>query len=100
MAAYVIVSYDITDPEGYQAYVPGVIPLLAKHGGEVLVAAQDATVLEGAPRTTEVVLRFADEATALAWYNDPAYVEVRKIRLAASANTRMVVAKAFAPPGQ
>jgi len=65
----------------------------------VLVAAHDATVLEGEPRSSEVVLRFADEATALAWYNDPDYVEVRKLRQAASANTHMVVARAFTPPG-
>ncbi len=33
MPAYVICSYDIADPKGYEAYVPGVMPLLQKHGG-------------------------------------------------------------------
>jgi uncharacterized protein (DUF1330 family) len=38
MSAYIIASYDIADSETYSAYLPGVVPLLAKHGAEVLVA--------------------------------------------------------------
>jgi uncharacterized protein (DUF1330 family) len=47
-AAYVLGSYDILDPKGYEGYVPGVLPLLEKHGAEVLVAEFDASPLEGA----------------------------------------------------
>jgi uncharacterized protein (DUF1330 family) len=32
MAVYLIVGYDITDPKGYEGYVPGVVPLLQKRG--------------------------------------------------------------------
>ena len=98
MAAYIICSYDIVDREGYQAYLPGVGPLLQKHGAEVLVADYEAKQIEGEKRGVYVVLRFASEEAALAWYNDPAYVTVRKFRLDASRNGSMVLANQFTPP--
>ena len=38
MTAYIIASYDIVDPKGYEGYVPGVVPLLKKHGAEIIAA--------------------------------------------------------------
>jgi uncharacterized protein (DUF1330 family) len=32
MTAYIICSYDITDPKGYEQYVPGVVPLIPPSG--------------------------------------------------------------------
>lgn len=98
MSAYILVSYDIVDQEKYREYVPGVLPLLLKHGAEVLVADSDAQALEGERRGVYVVLRFETEAAALAWYNDPDYAPVRKLRLDASANGNMVLVKPFTPP--
>lgn len=98
MSAYIIVSYDIVDPEGYEGYVPGVVPLLEKHGAEILVAEFDATPLEGNKRSVYVVLRFDSEEAALGWYRDPAYEPVRKIRLTSCDNNNMVLARQFAPP--
>ncbi len=99
MAAYIIVSYDIVDPDGYQAYVPGVVALLQKHGAEVLVAEYDAKPLEGQKRGVYVVLRFQSEEAALAWYNDPAYEPVRKLRLDSTSGNIMVLARQYVPPG-
>ena len=98
MSAYILASYDVVDPGKYKDYVPGVMPLLTKHGAEVLVADSDARALEGDRRGVYVVLRFASEAAALAWYNDPDYAPVRKLRLDASANGNMVLAKGFTLP--
>ena len=98
MAAYVIAIYDIVDAEGYEGYVPGVVPLLAKHGAEILVADYDAQCFEGDRRSVYVVLRFASEEAALAWYNDPAYEPVKRIRLDSSDNNNVVLAKEFKPP--
>ncbi len=99
MTAYVIAIYDIVDHTAYQAYPPGVVPLLQKHGAEVLVADYNAKALEGEARSVCVVLRFTSEAAALAWYNDPAYEPVRKIRLDSSDNGSLFLASAFGPPG-
>lgn len=98
MSAYVIVSYDIRDAKAFEGYVPGVLPLLQRHGAEILVADFDATAMEGAKHGVYVVLRFDSEEAALAWYNDPAYEPVRKIRLTSCDNNHMVLARAFVPP--
>lgn len=98
MPAYVIVSYDIVDPEGYEGYVPGVLPLLQKHGAEILAADFGARVLEGDKRGVHVVLKFPSEEAALAWHGDPAYAPVKKIRLASCENNQVVLAKQWIPP--
>lgn len=98
MAAYIIASYDIVDPKSYEGYVPGVVPLLQRHGAEILVAEYDARSLEGDKRSVYVVLRFDSEEAALKWYNDPAYQPVKKIRLDSCDNSNLVLAKQFVLP--
>ena len=84
MSAYILVKYDVVDPDTYQSYVEGVIPLLAKHGAEILVVEQDAMELEGEKQGTYIVLKFESEESALAWYSDPDYAPVKKLRFAAA----------------
>ncbi len=98
MAVYFIVSYDIDDAEGYGGYVAAVMPLLQKHGGEGVVADAEAKSVEGAARMSNVVLRFESEEKAMAWYDDPDYEPLRQIRLDATSNGMMVLAKEFVPP--
>ncbi len=98
MAVYVIATYDIVDPEAYGPYVPGVVPLLHKHGGEILVADYEAASLEGEARGVNVVLRFASEEAARGWYNDPAYGPVKQVRLDSCANGTITLAKEFVMP--
>ena len=98
MSAYIIATYDVQDAAAYESYVPGVIPLLQKHGAEVLVADYEPQNLEGEARGVVVVLRFASTEAAQAWYDDPAYEPVRKIRLDASAHGAMHLAKEFVMP--
>jgi uncharacterized protein (DUF1330 family) len=81
MAVYAICSYDIADAKGYEPYVPSVLPILQKHGAEVLAADFGAKVLEGRPPSVQVILKFETEDAALRWYEDPEYTEVKKIRL-------------------
>ncbi len=98
MSVYFIVSYDIKDPEGYESYVPAVVPLLQEHGAEILVADYDVKAIEGEKHGVYVVLRFDSEEAALAWYNDPAYEPVRKIRFDSCENNHAILAKQFVPP--
>ena len=98
MAVYFIVSYDIEDTQAYEAYVPGVLPLLKKHKAEVLVADYQAKPIEGQEREVNVVIRFESEETAMDWYNDPAYGPVKKIRFDTTSNGTAVLAKEFIPP--
>ena len=97
MSVYIIVNYDVVDPDGYTRYVSNALPILAKHGGELLVADGDTMPMEGEARSVHVVLRFPSEEAALTWYQDPAYQGVKKIRLGSCDNTSMVLAKAHVP---
>ena len=98
MSIYMILSYDIEDPQGYEGYVPGVIPLLQKHNAEILVADYEATSIEGEAQGVNVVLRFESEEAAMNMYNDPAYQPLKKIRLDATKNGTLLLAKQFVPP--
>ena len=95
MAVYYIGSYDVTDPDSYDRYVQGVIPLLIKHGCEIVVADREATAVEGKPKNINLVLRFDNEEKARAWYNDPEYQPVKALRMASTTNSTGIIAKAF-----
>jgi len=98
MSAYVIVSYDIVDQKAYEPYLAGVVPLLKKHGAEIVVADFDAKPLEGDRRSVYVVLRFPSEDAARAWHADPDYAAVKQIRFDTCKNNNMVIAKPASPP--
>jgi len=80
MSTYIIATYDVTDPEGFEAYTPGVIPTLMAHSAEVLVAEHDSDALEGQPPKSTIVLKFADREAAMAWYNSDEYQAVIDLR--------------------
>jgi uncharacterized protein (DUF1330 family) len=98
MSVYVIASYDIVDPKGYEGYVPGVLPLLQKHGAEILVADYAGETLEGKAAGVNVVLKFASAEAARNWYNDAAYGPVKQIRLNSTKNGTIVLTKQFEMP--
>ena len=82
MPAYVIGQLDIKDPAAYQTYLDGFMPSFTRHGGELLATSRsDTELLEGTwalPRT--VIMRFPSMIAARAWYNDPEYKELAKVR--------------------
>ncbi|MEP1208984.1 MAG: DUF1330 domain-containing protein [Rhizobiaceae bacterium] len=82
MSAYVIGQLKINNPGEYQAYLDGFLPSFERHGGELLATSSKETrVLEGKwalPRT--VLMRFPSLAAAQAWYEDPEYQALCKIR--------------------
>lgn len=100
MSVYIIVSYDIKDPKVFEDYVPGVRPLLQKHGAEILVSDREAKTLEGRGRGVNVVLKFESEEAAMGFYNDPNYGPVKKIRQDSTENGTVILAKQFVPPSE
>jgi len=98
-SAYVLGSYDIVDPDGYDGYVPGVLERLAAHGAEVVVADFNAQALEGETRGVYCVLKFESKEAALRWYNDPAYQPIKQLRVGSSENGSMILTAGFVPPG-
>jgi uncharacterized protein (DUF1330 family) len=100
MAAYFVLTQQVDDVGRYRnEYLPGVRPLLKKHGAEVLVAGFDAEPAEGEPPNSTVVIRFADTAAVWVFLNDPEYQPVKKIRLGTTSRGQAVVAPEFTPAG-
>ena len=92
MPAYVIGQLDIKNPTAYQAYLDGFMPCFTRHGGELLVTSgNEMVLLQGSwalPRT--VVMRFPSVAAARAWYDNPEYKKLAKIRHS-SADANLVI---------
>jgi uncharacterized protein (DUF1330 family) len=80
MAGYLIANYRITNPEGFEQYVPAALTTLAAHGVEVLVADRESEPLEGEPLSVTIVMKFASKAAARAWYDSPEYQEIVHLR--------------------
>lgn len=93
MTVYYIISYDIHNMEMWQQYLPLAVPLINEHGGEVLAADLSATPIEGTPKQMNAIVKFPSAEAALACYNDPRYKEVMKLRIDASDNRLLVLAK-------
>jgi uncharacterized protein (DUF1330 family) len=99
MAAYFILTQTVTDRTAYaEQYVPGVLPFLAKHGAEILVAALETEALQGKPADGVVVLRFPSEGAVRDFVNDPDYRPLKELRLRITTNASAVLAPEFEWP--
>ncbi len=82
MAAYLIVTAQVHDRQRFlAAYAQTAAALTARFGGEYVLRAPGAEVLEGEhPGGSVVVSRWPDKAAALAFWNSPEYAEARRLR--------------------
>ena len=95
MIVYVINSYDILNGEEFKKYGPLVLPLLQQYGATVLASDVTGIALEGKAKTMNAVIRFPSKESVYNFYNDPAYQEIKKIRLNSTTNCTMVLVKSF-----
>ena len=88
MPAYAIGRLQMRDPSWVAEYGPKTAALVAKHGGRYLVRGV-AERLEGhgALPSSIVVLEFPSMAQAKAWYNDPEYAPLIKLRQSGRTST-------------
>jgi uncharacterized protein (DUF1330 family) len=77
---YWIARVDVRDEEGYKPYAAANPEIFKKYGARFLVRAGKYEPLEGTSRSRNVVIEFADVATALACYRSPEYQENIKRR--------------------
>ena len=85
MAAYVIASIDVTDPDVYAEYRAQVPATIEQYGGRFVVRGGDKEVLEGSwdpPRI--VVLEFPDADAARRWHYSEEYSPLIELRQRAS----------------
>lgn len=77
---YWIARVDVTDPSGYQRYVAANAAAFRKYGARFVVRGGQFEALEGTPRARNIVLEFADYATALACYRSEEYQAAKALR--------------------
>ena len=77
---YWIARVDVTNPDGYQGYVKANAAAFHKFGAKFIVRGGGFEAPEGSPRTHNVVLEFADYATALGCYRSPEYQAAKALR--------------------
>ncbi len=82
MAAYLIVTAQIRNRARFlKDYAPKAAELTAQFGGEYLLRAPGAEVLEGDhPGGSVVVSRWPDKAAAMAFWQSPAYAQAKRLR--------------------
>jgi len=81
---YWIARVDVTNPDEYQGYVKANAAAFSKFGARFIIRGGQFEAPEGTPRARNVVLEFADYATALACYHSPEYQAAKAFRDGAS----------------
>lgn len=81
MPAYMVAYQKIDDPVFEEEYNNGAIPLLGKHGGEIVAIGQPI-ILEGEEPLGDVaaIVRFPDVAAMKAFCKDPEYAPLIALR--------------------
>jgi uncharacterized protein (DUF1330 family) len=91
MSAYFIVSYRVTNDEGYQKYLQAAGGSIAQYGGEVLVVDRASEPVEGSPPPVTVVIRFESKEGFRGWYESPEYQAAVHYRLDNSEGSSVIV---------
>jgi uncharacterized protein (DUF1330 family) len=99
-ACYLIVNYDVTDPDLYKEYQKGAGPALMGQGAQLVVFDPASRQIEGdgAGRQT-VVMKFASREEAERVYHSEQYQAVVGKRLAATAKHFALLVDEFSMPG-
>lgn len=82
--AYWIVRVSVNKPEDYPAYLEAARPAFQKFGARFIVRGGQFQSMEGSSRERNVVVEYADYATALACYESPEYQRAKAIRQSCS----------------
>jgi uncharacterized protein (DUF1330 family) len=77
---YWIVRVSVTNPEGYPDYLQAARPAFEKYGARFVVRGGQYECMEGTARERNVVVEFADLATAHACYQSPEYQAAKAVR--------------------
>jgi uncharacterized protein (DUF1330 family) len=88
---YWIPHIDVSNPEGYKAYMAATPGAHQKYNGVALARGGRMEVVEGRARARVVLREFPDYAAALACYRSPEYQAARPLRLANSTGDFVVV---------
>lgn len=97
--AYVLLQFNIDDPETFGRYRQGAATTILSNGGKVLSAASNADVREGAlPARLVTIIEFPSREAAEAWYASPEYDAVHHLRTDATSAGSLAFLDGFVPP--
>ncbi|QPF74326.1 DUF1330 domain-containing protein [Roseateles sp. DAIF2] len=92
MSAFIIADVTITDPEQMAKYREWSTKAMQEHGAEVQVRGGAIEVLEGDWTPSRLVLlKFADHATARAFYDSQTYQHAKTLRANAGVMRMLIV---------
>jgi uncharacterized protein (DUF1330 family) len=77
---YWIARVDVSNMDGYQAYITENAVAFRKYGARFLVRSGRSEAAEGTSRMRNIVLEFKDYDTALACYHSPEYQKAIALR--------------------
>jgi len=99
MSAYLMAFTRIQDLEAYnRGYGQHAYPLVTKHGGKLLVSTENHQVIEGSlPEGKLVIVEFPSVENAEAFYADPDYQPLIKVRQKFSQSDAVIFDKGFEP---
>lgn len=91
---YAYANIIVTAPVSLAAYRDKAADALAKHGGRVVQASPNQTILEGESGETGigVILEFDSAEAAKSWINDPELADVHALRRGAGQSTITLLA--------
>ncbi|MFO1097601.1 MAG: DUF1330 domain-containing protein [Xanthobacteraceae bacterium] len=89
---YWIVRVSVKNAERYPEYLAAARPAFEKYGARFLVRGGRYDAREGSSRERNIVIEFADFATAAACYDSPEYQAAKAIRTA-NAEADLVIAE-------
>ncbi|HEX6956573.1 MAG TPA: DUF1330 domain-containing protein [Ferrovibrio sp.] len=88
---YWIARISIREPERYADYIKAARPAFEKYGARFIVRGGPYDAVEGTARERNVVIEFADLATARACYDSPEYQAAKAIRLAGTEGEIIII---------
>lgn len=94
--AYLIAEVDVKDPDTYRTYAAAVADTLAPFDGRIVVGGGKTDALEGAAPKRIVVIAFDSMEKARGWWDSPAYIAIKPLRLS-SAEARLFFVEGVAP---
>ena len=89
--AYWVARVDVHNDEGYKEYAAHNPAIFKKFGAKYVVRGGKYDGVEGQSRSRNVVIEFADYATAVACYKSPEYQANLKIRQANAVTDLLII---------
>jgi uncharacterized protein (DUF1330 family) len=77
---YWVAFADVSDPEGYKAYIAENAKAFRKYGGRFLTRGGKSEAPEGQTRSRAVVIEFPTYAAAVECYRSPEYAKAMALR--------------------